>query len=127
MSHSVDWATFATYNGATSPVSVGTSFVTLKTFTVNKDGNYIIWAKATRSGVYAAGAIVEMRFLKNQTAINTFNYPTVPNYAGNQDAITQGMASFSASVGDTVSIQIKKDRTDFGAKLGCVYTLSQIA
>lgn len=127
MSHSVDFTTFATENGATPKVSVGTSFVTLKTFKVNKDGNYIIWAKGTRGANYTVGALVIMQILKNQTVINAVDCPTVANYAGNHDVITQIMAAFTASAGDTVSIQISKDRTDFGSNLGCVYMLAQIA
>lgn len=126
-SDKVDWATFATENGVTSTVSVGTSFVTLKTFAINKDGNYIIWAKGTRSGNYTVGALITMRILKNEAAINAVDCPTVANYAGNHDVITQIMASFPASAGDTVSIQISKDRTDFGSNLGCLYMFAQIA
>ena len=126
-SDKVDWTTFATENGRTSTVPVGTSFVTLKTFTVNKDGNYIIWAKGTRSANYTVGALITLQILKNQTAINAVDSPTVANYAGNHDVITQIMASFPASKGDAVSIQISKDRTDFGSNLGCVYMFAQIA
>lgn len=63
---------------------------------------------------------------KNGTNVLQFDAPTVANYAGNHDVLTQGMAAFSASAGDVVTIGIAKDRTNYTSNLGCQYALAQV-
>lgn len=122
----IDWATFTVETGTVSQVAVNTSWVTLKTFTIANDGNYILWTKATRAANSASGAIISMRIQKNSTNVLQFDAPTVANYAGNHDVITQGMAAFSASAGDVVTIGIAKDRANYTSNLGCQYALAQV-
>ena len=112
--------------GTVSQVAVNTSWVTLKTFTIANDGNYILWTKAIRAANSASGAIISMRIQKNGTNVLQFDAPTVANYAGNHDVLTQGMATFSASAGDVVTISIVKDRTNYTSNLGCQYALAQV-
>lgn len=125
-SDKIDWATFTVETGTVSQVAVNTSWVTLKTFTIANDGNYILWTKAIRAANSASGAIISMRIQKNGTNVLQFDAPTVANYAGNHDVLTQGMATFSASAGDAVTISIMKDRTNYTSNLGCQYALAQV-
>lgn len=122
----IDWTTFTVETGAVSQVAVNTSWVTLKTFTIANDGNYILWTKAIRAANSTSGAIISMRIQKNGTNVLQFDAPTVANYAGNHDVLTQGMATFSASAGDAVTISIAKDRTNYTSNLGCQYALAQV-
>lgn len=125
-SDKIDWTTFTVETGTVSQVAVNTSWVTLKTFTIANDGNYILWTKAIRAANSASGAIISMRIQKNGTNVLQFDAPTVANYAGNHDVLTQGMATFSASAGDVVTISIVKDRTNYTSNLGCQYALAQV-
>lgn len=125
-SDKIDWSTFTVETGTVSQVAVSTSWVTLKTFTIANDGNYILWTKATRAANSTSGAIVTMRIQKNSVDVLQFDAPSVANYAGNYDVLTQGMAAFSASAGDVVTIGIVKDRTNYTSNLGCQYALAQV-
>lgn len=113
-------------SGSVSAVTVNTSWVTLKTLTASHDGTFLIWSNATKSGNSSSGCLVSMQVVKGTTSIMSTMAPTVANYAGNHEAITSVSAAFTASSGDTITIQIKKDRTNYSAKLGCNYLMLQV-
>lgn len=126
-SDKIDWTTFD-YSGANStPVTVGTSYVTLVTLPIASDGLYFLIANVTRGVNSASGAIIYLNFQKNSNDLRTFTAPTVPNYAGNHEPTNVGFVVFSASTGDSVTIRVRKDRNDYGSALGTQYSLVKIA
>lgn len=126
-SQKVDWTTFD-YSGANStPVTVGTSYVTLVTLPIASEGLYFLIANVTRGVNSASGAIIYLNFQKNSNELRTFTAPTVPNYAGNHEPTNVGFVVFSASAGDSVKIRVKKDRNDYGSALATQYSLVKIA
>lgn len=126
-SDKIDWSTFD-YSGANStPVTVGTSYVTLVTLPIASEGLYFLIANVTRGVNSANGAIIYLNFQRNSNDLRTFTAPTVPNYAGNHEPTNVGFVVFSASAGDSVKIRAKKDRNDYGSALGTQYSLVKIA
>lgn len=126
-SDKIDWTTFD-YSGANStPVTVGTSYVTLVTLPIASGGLYFLIANVTRGVNSASGAIVYLNFQKNSNDLRTFTAPTIPNYAGNHEPTNVGFVVFPASAGDSVTIRVRKDRNDYGSALGTQYSLVKIA
>lgn len=126
-SDKIDWTTFD-YSGANStPVTVGTSYVTLVTLPIASEGLYFLIANVTRGVNSASGAIIYLNFQKNSSDLRTFTAPTVPNYAGNHEPTNVGFVVFSANAGDSVTIRVRKDRNDYGSALGTQYSLVKIA
>lgn len=123
----IDWTTFD-YSGANStPVTVGTSYVTLVTLPIASDGLYFLIANVTRGENSPSGALIYLNFQKNSNDLRTFYAPTVPNYAGNHEPTNVGFVVFPASTGDSVTIRVRKDRSDYGSTLGTQYSLVKIA
>lgn len=126
-SDKIDWTTFD-YSGANStPVTVGTSYVTLVTLPIASEGLYFLIANVTRGINSASGAIIYLNFQKNSNDLRTFTAPTIPNYAGNHEPTNVGFVVFSANAGDSVTIRVRKDRNDYGSALGTQYSLVKIA
>lgn len=126
-SSKIDWTTFD-YSGAEStPVTVGTSYVTLVTLPIASGGLYFLIANVTRETNSPSGALIYLNFQKNSNDLRTFMAPTVPNYAGNHEPTNVGFVVFSASVGDSVTIRVRKDRNDYSSTLGTQYSLVKIA
>lgn len=113
-------------NGTASAVTVNTSWVTLKTINITNSGTFLVWAGATRSGNSSSGCLINMRIMKGTTTVSSSSAPTVANYAGNHEPLTTLVGVFSASSGDSITIDIKKDRTNYSAKLGCEYSITQV-
>lgn len=126
-SDKIDWTTFD-YSGANStPVTVGTSYVTLVTLPIASGGLYFLIANVIRETNSPSGALIYLNFQKNSNDLRTFMAPTVPNYAGNHEPTNVGFVVFPASAGDSVTIRVRKDRNDYGSTLGTQYSLVKIA
>lgn len=126
-SQKVDWTTFDHSGANSTPVTVGTSYVTLVTLPIASEGLYFLIANVTRGVNSASGAIIYLNFQKNSNELRTFTAPTVPNYAGNHEPTNVGFVVFSASAGDSIKIRVKKDRNDYGSALATQYSLVKIA
>ena len=126
-SEKVDWSTFDYSSVNVSAVAVGTSYVTLTTIPIASDGLYFLIANLTRTSNSTSGAIVYLRFKKNSDTLRVFTAPTVPNYAGNHEPTNLGFVVFSASAGDSVTIDVMKDNNNYNSSLGTQYSLVKIA
>lgn len=122
----ISTASLQMVSGTASAVTVNTSWVTLNTFTASNDGTFLVWGCATRSGNSSSGCLISMRIMKEGNELMSTIAPTVANYAGNHEAITTIVGAFTASSGDTITLQIRKDRTNYSAKLGCKYLMLQV-
>lgn len=125
-SNVVSTASLQLDTGTVTPVSVGTSFVDLKSFNIQNTGTYMIWSEATRSGNSSSGCLLYMKVVKGTTDIVSAYNATVANYVGNHEPNISIAVAFTATAGDTVKIQIRKDRTDYASNLGCAYSLVQV-
>lgn len=123
----IDPTTFVCENGTVTPVAVGTSFVTLKTINITQKGLYCLWAGTTRSVNSSSGALVFLCFKKNGVVIVNAVAPTIANYAGNMDTVTQATSMFQADAGDSITIEVSKDRNNFSSNIGCIYSFARVA
>ena len=123
----IDWTTFDNSSANVGAVAVGTSYVTLTTIPITSDGLYFLIANLTRTSNSTSGAIVYLRFKRNSNTLRVFTAPTVPNYAGNHEPMNLGFVVFSASAGDSVTIDAMKDNNNYNSALGTQYSLVKIA
>ena len=123
----IDWTTFDFSSVDVSAVSVGTSYVTLANIPIKSDGLFLLIANLTRTSNSTSGAIIYLRFMRNSDTLRVFTAPTVPNYAGNHEPTNLGFVVFSASAGDSVTIDVKKDNNNYNSSLGTQYSLVKIA
>ena len=123
----IDWTTFDNKSANVGAVAVGTSYVTLETIHIASDGLYFLIANLTRTSNSTSGAIVYLRFKRNSDTLGVFTAPTVPNYVGNHEPMNLGFVVFSASAGDSVTIDVMKDNNNYNSALGTQYSLVKIA
>lgn len=122
----VDPTTFPIINGSSARVAVGTSDVVLQSFSITQTGNYSLWVNIARDANSNNGAIINVTIKNGSTIIVSQSAPTVANYAGNHDTINSVMVTFPATSGDTITVNARKDRTNFASNLGCLYSLALV-
>lgn len=123
----IDWTTFDNSSVNVGAIAVGTSYVTLTTIPIASDGLYFLIANLTRTSNSTSGAIVYLRFKRNSDTLRVFTAPTIPNYVGNHEPMNLGFVVFSASAGDSVTIDAMKDNNNYNSSLGTQYSLVKIA